>query len=119
MTNTSKDFDIVIVGAGIVGSALACALGESDLKIAIVEARKLSVNWPNEADSVESYDPRVSALTVASQQFLQAIGVWSLMEKHRLSAYQFMHVWDAEGTGSIDFEAAEINQPVFRAYRRE
>jgi 2-octaprenylphenol hydroxylase len=110
-TEKVVEFDVVIVGAGIVGSALACALGDSDLKVAVVEARSLCSEWPNQVDSINGYDARVSALTVASQQFLQQIAVWPLIREQRLSPYQHMHVWDAEGTGAIDFHAEDIHQP--------
>ncbi|WP_101758515.1 UbiH/UbiF/VisC/COQ6 family ubiquinone biosynthesis hydroxylase [Oceanicoccus sp. KOV_DT_Chl] len=108
----SRDqYDVIIVGAGIVGSTLACALGGSGLNVAIIEAQTINNEWPSLTASVEGFDPRVSALTVASQQFLQQLNVWSLIQQQRVSAYRHMHVWDADGTGSIDFNAADINQP--------
>jgi 2-octaprenylphenol hydroxylase len=110
MGSSATQYDVIIVGAGIVGSALACALGGSDLKVAVIEGRPLDSDWPEQIDTVEGFDCRVSALTLASQQFLQSLAVWPLLAEHRLSAYQHMHVWDAEGTGSIDFHADEIHQ---------
>jgi 2-octaprenylphenol hydroxylase len=111
MGSSAKQFDVIIVGAGVVGSALACALGGSDLKVAVIEGRPLSSDWPEQNDTVDGFDCRVSALTLASQQFLQSLEVWPLLAEQRLSPYQHMHVWDAEGTGSIDFHADEIHQP--------
>ncbi len=110
--NITSHFDVIIVGAGMVGSALACALGGSSLSVAVIEAQTLSDSWPEQGDSVMGFDTRVSALTVASQRFLQSLGVWCLITDHRVSPYRHMHVWDAEGTGSIDFSAQDINQPV-------
>ena len=104
--------DVVIVGAGIVGSALACALAKDDIQIAIVEAQPLSTDWPPMADAIDGYDARVSALTVTSQQFLNDLDAWPTMLEQRVSPYTHMHVWDAEGTGHIDFCASAINQPV-------
>jgi 2-octaprenylphenol hydroxylase len=106
-----SDFDLVIVGSGIAGSALACALGDSPLRIAVIEAQALPTAWPSTAADIHTYDARVSALTPASREFLNTIAVWSLIEKARLSPYSRMHVWDAEGTGSIDFNAADVGQP--------
>lgn len=111
MANQPAEFDVIIVGAGLVGSALGCALGGTDLRVAMIESRPLDSQWPVSEDSVGGFDPRVSALTVASQQFLTAISVWPLLAGQRLAAYRSMHVWDAEGTGSIDFQASHINQP--------
>ena len=60
----------------------------------------------------EEFDPRVSALTPASQTFLEQLGIWQSMSGQRVSPYEKMHVWDAEGTGSIDFNCQDIQQPV-------
>lgn len=105
-------YDVIIVGAGIAGSALACALGGSGLSVAVVEAQSLSAQWPPLETAIDGYDARVSALTVASQQFLNSLGVWQAVAERRISPYRHMQVWDAEGTGSIEFNAEEINQPL-------
>ena len=103
-------YDIVIVGAGIVGSALACALAKSSFSIAIIEAQERVIDRNEQATSVDGFDVRVSAITIASQQLLEDIGAWEIIAENRLSPYRHMHVWDAEGTGSIDFDADDINQ---------
>lgn len=107
----SDTYDVVISGAGIAGAALACALGGSSLRVALVEANALSLQWPELRDDINNVDPRVSALTGASEKFLRHLGVWSAITQRRVSPYHFMHVWDAEGTAHIDFAAAQINQP--------
>ncbi len=108
---SEKNFDIIIVGAGIVGGALACALGGSGFKVAVIEAQALSTDWPEQSEAIDGFDARVSALTVASKDFLNTMGVWDVISRRRLSPYNEMHVWDAEGTGNIHFKAGEINQP--------
>ncbi|ARN73691.1 UbiH/UbiF/VisC/COQ6 family ubiquinone biosynthesis hydroxylase [Oceanicoccus sagamiensis] len=112
MSKSAADFDVIIVGAGMVGAALACALGGSELKVAVIEARPINTDWPEQADAIDGFDPRVSALTVASQAFLQRLDIWSAIRERRISPYRQMHVWDAEGTGNIHFAADDINQPV-------
>jgi len=64
-----QHYDIIIVGAGMVGSTLACALGNSHLKVAVIEAYQSDFNWPE-----NSHDIRVSALTHASQHIFENIG---------------------------------------------
>lgn len=100
------DYDVIILGGGMVGSALACALGDSPLRIAIIEGRETQTDWPP-----ESFDLRVSAITRASQQLFEQLGVWEAMCAARVSPYREMHVWDATGTGSIHFDSAEIGEP--------
>ncbi|RRJ82996.1 FAD-dependent monooxygenase [Aestuariirhabdus litorea] len=103
-------FDLIIVGGGMVGSALACALRDSSLSIALVDGGDLRPA-PVELDP-HRFDPRVSALTVSSERFLKHLGVWPSMLARRVSPYRHMQVWDGEGTGRIEFHADEIQHPV-------
>jgi len=103
----SNDYDIIIVGAGMVGATLACALGQQGFRIALVEAVKPDFNWPE-----NSVDQRVSAITCASQKIFESIGVWETMTQQRVSPYQEMRVWDATGSGSIHFDSAELGVPL-------
>ncbi len=106
-----QTFDIAIVGAGIAGSALAAALSGNGLSIALVEAQPLRCpELPGELD-LASFDPRVSALTPRSRQLLQDLGAWDSIEAYRQCPYRHMTVWDAEGTGAIEFDCADVNVP--------
>lgn len=105
-----NDFDVVIVGSGIAGASLACALGGSSLRVALIEGQSLPGEWPACDHHIDGYDPRVSALTLESQNFLDQLGAWSAIANSRISPYKHMHVWDAEGTASISFDASEIQQ---------
>lgn len=106
--------DLVIVGAGMVGMTLACLLAPSGLNIKVLESRPLDLNGVAEAELAQreaGFDPRVSALTAASQQVLTVAGAWSFMQQMRLSPYKSMNVWDGEGTGNIQFNCAELQEP--------
>jgi 2-octaprenylphenol hydroxylase len=102
-----RDYDIVIVGAGMVGAALACALGQARLRVALVEAQPFHHDWP-----ADSFDQRVSAITRASQNIFASLGAWEDMCAERISPYRDMHVWDATGNGVIHFDSADIGEPV-------
>lgn len=106
-----QQFDVAIVGAGLAGTALAAALGGGELRVALIEAQPLTLEWPALADDVANFDGRVSALTAASKDWLEQLGAWPLVAAQRLAAYKHMQVWDGEGTGSIGFDAAAVNQP--------
>ncbi|NRA41247.1 MAG: UbiH/UbiF/VisC/COQ6 family ubiquinone biosynthesis hydroxylase, partial [Pseudomonadales bacterium] len=106
--NNHLSYDIVIIGAGIAGSALACKLDGSALKVLLIEAGNATAVSLAASDSVDDFDPRVSALTQASQAFLQNIGVWPAMLQQRVTAFQHMHVFDGEGSGQISFSAADV-----------
>jgi 2-polyprenylphenol 6-hydroxylase len=105
----TQDYDIVIVGAGLVGTALACAIAQQNsaalLRIALIEAGGIIQHF-----SGENFDPRVVALTQASQKLLTNIGVWEKIVNQRACPYSEMEVWDGEGTANIHFSAAEVRQ---------
>ena len=104
-----SQFDVAIVGAGMVGASLACGLIDAGFKVALIESGELSPSqdWPP-----EQVDARVSALSLASENLLKNLEAWPVIENMaRLQAYSAMHVWDACGTGQLNFTAAEQHLP--------
>ena len=101
--------DLIIVGAGMVGSTLALALQDAGLKIVLIDAGPLQVQ-PFAAEDV--FEPRVSALSAASQRILDRVGAWSGIVERRASPYSDMQVWDGSGTGHIHFSAASVHAEV-------
>lgn len=102
MTDT-KDFDVIIVGGGIVGLTLGCALGSSRLQVAVVDAHE-----PGDIHKGDDYELRVSAISRASQQVFTNLHAWPGMKARRISPFEHMHVWDSTGSGVIHFDAAEL-----------
>ena len=105
-------FDIAIIGAGIAGTALAAALSDEGLSIALVEAQPLTRSELPVACDLQHFDPRVSALTPRSRKLLQQLGAWEAIAGYRQCPYRHMTVWDAEGTGQIEFDCAEVDAPL-------
>ena len=101
--------DLLIIGAGMVGSALALALKDSGLNILLLDGSTLSVKPFSPEDA---FEPRVSALSAASQRILQRLGAWDGLTRRRVSPYSHMHVWDGSGTGEIHFSAASVHADV-------
>jgi ubiquinone biosynthesis UbiH/UbiF/VisC/COQ6 family hydroxylase len=91
-------FDVVIVGGGLAGLSLACALRDTRLKIALVESRAPtpSVGW----------DSRVYAISPANADFLQKIGVWKHLNAERLAPIHAMKILGDAGA-QLDFSAYE------------
>ena len=96
-------YDIIIIGGGMVGLTLACALGQQQFNVAIIEAYE-----PADINLQDDYELRVSAISKSSQQILKNVGAWQGMLNRRACAYQHMHVWDATGDGHIHFDAADL-----------
>lgn len=103
----NTDYDLIIAGGGMVGSALACALGEADMKIALLEGAPLERVRPG-----EDLDMRVSAINRASQRIFAAVGAWDGMTAWRVSPFRDMRVWDATGFGRIHFDSATLGEPL-------
>ena len=69
------DGDIAIVGGGIIGSCLACLLGQAGFKVIL-----LDVDTKPKKSSIEN-DPRVFAITIASEKTLKKTGAWSFLNE--------------------------------------
>ncbi|MEZ8020236.1 FAD-dependent 2-octaprenylphenol hydroxylase [Vibrio splendidus] len=100
-----QSVDIAIVGGGMVGLALAAALKDSDLRIAVIEGRA-----PSEGLS-ELPDVRVSALSRSSEVILRNLGAWQGIEQRRAAPYQAMEVWEQDSFARIEFDSTRLAQP--------
>lgn len=96
------EYDLVINGGGMAGLALAAGLAHSNLRLAIIEAAPQAPVW-----QAQEFSVRVSALAETSRQLLESLGAWEAMQNLRVNPYQAMHVWDSQGTASINFSAAQ------------
>jgi ubiquinone biosynthesis UbiH/UbiF/VisC/COQ6 family hydroxylase len=94
--------DVAIVGAGMVGAALALELARAGFDVAVVEPRPPAA-W-SEKDDV---DLRVVALAPSSALLFGSLDVWKSIVSARACAYRHMRVWDALAPGKLDFDAAD------------
>lgn len=104
---SETQFEIIVVGGGMVGTALARALGQKGRRVALIEAHE-----PKAWHDGDDYDLRVSAINRYSQRFFEQLQAWEGMTRRRVSTYRRMCVWDsAQHGGEITFDAAEIGEP--------
>jgi 2-octaprenylphenol hydroxylase len=96
------NYDVAVIGGGITGATLACALAKGGLRVAVVEAS------PAPAPPADAWQLRVSAITRSSETILRAIDVWDALPLERAGVFREMHVWDATGSGSVHFDSADI-----------
>lgn len=105
----TQQYDLVVVGAGMVGATLARALADSTLRIALLDNMPLDV--PLNVQATDSgYAPRVSALSAASENILAHLDAWQRIASENRSPYRHMYVWDAVGTGQIRFDANDLGE---------
>jgi len=69
-----QEYDVIIIGGGLVGASMACALSSLPLNIAIIEA------FPFRSNSQPSYDARSIALAYGSKKIFEATDVWQDLE---------------------------------------
>ena len=100
-----NQFDVIIIGGGIVGTTAACALGRAGVRVAIVEARQ-----PVPVDQ-QKPDARIFAITRASERIFRSLDVWERIASRDVFAFTDMEVWDAAGEGVTHFDCAELGEP--------
>lgn len=101
-----NEYDIIVMGGGMVGATFACALGDRPIRIAVIEPFEAPRRWED-----AGFANRVSAVTRATEMTFRAVGAWDGMAARQVQPYQQMHVWDATGGGVIHFDAAELGEP--------
>src|SRR5690606_9149683 len=102
------DADILIAGGGLNGPALALALAQGGLKVAVVDAR------PAPARAEAGFDGRAYALAQASKRLLSAIGIWPGLAPLAQPILQIKASDGRAGEGAapffLHFESAELEE---------
>lgn len=100
------EYDVVIVGGGMVGASLACALlpvvAELKLKIAVVEAQPMPKAGTPEYQP--SYDARSTALAYGVRAAFERMGIWTTLARH-LTPIRHIHVSDRGHFGAARLDA--------------
>ncbi len=96
--------DILISGAGMVGSAAALSFARAGFSVTLLEAKSELPQW-----SKEEHNLRVCAISASSERLLEDVGVWQEILASRASPFEHMHVWDS--SSYLDFDAADSGQP--------
>jgi len=100
--NMNQNFDVIVVGGGMVGAAVACSLGGSTLQVAVLENALPQPFTPD-----QPHDLRVSALSIASKKIFETVGAWQGIESRRVCPFRRMRVW--ETAGDTEFCSDDIN----------
>src|SRR5688572_24270918 len=96
----AADFDVAIVGGGMVGASLAVALGNTGLSTILIESVAPG------AGAQPSFDDRTTALGNASRRIFETLGVWQRIAEEA-SPIRTIHVSDAGRFGFARLNAEE------------
>lgn len=97
------DVDVLVIGGGLVGASLACALAGASLRVGVVEAVPLDKEPP-------SHDDRSLALSLGSKRILDTLGLWSHLI-HAASPIREVHVSQRGQFGATRFRAEDEGVP--------
>ena len=92
-------YDVLIVGGGVVGSALALSLIRQGMNVGLIET-----NLSPDLD-LASFDSKVYAINPASEHIFKNLGVWDFITSGRISKFTKMVIWDDNYINSLHFDA--------------
>lgn len=100
-----NQFDVVVVGGGMVGSALACGLADHKFRVALIERAE-----PAPFDAQSEPDVRISAIGASSVDLLKQLDVWPRVLAMRCAPYRKLETWEWQ-TAHVHFDAASLSLP--------
>lgn len=99
---TQLDYDLVIVGGGLVGATLACALKDSGLQVALVEARQ---------ESLSTARGQAYHINLLSSRIFEGLGVWDQM-RPRVNPIDQIRLSDADYPQAVEFGRQDLGTEV-------
>ena len=103
VSDKQRLFDIAIVGGGLVGASLACALSSTGLQVIVIEA------VPFKSDSQPSYTERMLALSYSTKNILAATGVWPDVMKRDATPIKSIHISDRGHSGFTRLSHTDVD----------
>lgn len=103
MSTTTKHYDIVIVGAALVGASAAVALAKQGFTVALVDRKFPIVELTN-----GDWDSRIYAISPGNADWLKSLGVWQRMNTERITPIAEMQIWGDANAEALNFNAEDV-----------
>ncbi len=97
-------YDVVVVGAGLVGLDAVIALQAEGKRVALVDAKN-----SREVQLSDGWDARVYALTPSTEDWLRTLGVWPLVNAARVNDVDAMALWHPRATDALMLNSEDAN----------
>ena len=98
--------DVVIIGGGLIGSMLACALGQASVQVVIIERENLGKL------QIPSLDGRGTAVSLSSKRLLAGIGIWNAIAPHA-GAIREIRVVDGDSPLFLHYDHTDVGPEPF------
>jgi 2-polyprenylphenol 6-hydroxylase len=105
MFSESKHYDVIVIGAALVGASTALGLAKQGFSVALVDVK--SPTFPP-VDPV-IWDSRIYALSPGNVNWLSEIGAWKHINENRVNPILGMHVWADANTLPLSFDARDAH----------
>ena len=98
------DSEITVVGAGVVGSSLACLLSKQGIKVTLLDRGS-----PLSLSKSSILQERTLALNLSSVNLFKELNIWHELKK-QTTPFERMFVWDSKGSSPLEFLAEEVKK---------
>lgn len=101
------DFDVIIVGGGLVGSACAVALSQQGLQVVLLDSKVMKDTVAK--DVADRWDNRIYAISPGNAAWLSKLNVWEKLDYNRVCPIENMEIWGDGNAEPLQLKAYEAN----------
>jgi len=109
MSDNNLFFDVVIVGAGLVGLSAAVALHQSGYSVVLIDSKNPAKNNFANDEDCETWDARIYAISPKNAYWLKSLGVWQNLNTKRIGEMHAMEIFFDEIPLPLTLSSSDVN----------